>query len=101
MTRRAPSGGDSSSSLAGETVWRYDFVAKGEPEEQGEPQLKATADGSKAYAIFHSSIAAEEDPDEIPTRYYPWKPSESSENGLATKRSAVSSPRRKRRFWTV
>ena len=66
----------------GQTVWRYDFVAKGEPEEQGEAQLRATSDGSKAYVIWHSQISAEEDPDEVYTRYYPWKPSESSENDL-------------------
>ena len=35
-----------------------------------------------ARAIFHSMIGAEEDPDEIPTRWYPWKPEESHENDL-------------------
>jgi hypothetical protein len=75
-------GGENSNEGYGETVWRYDHVAKGEPEEQGECQLRATSDGSKAYIIWHSMIAAEEDPDEIPTRWYPWKPSESSENDL-------------------
>jgi hypothetical protein len=34
------------------------------------------------YVIWHSMIAAEEDPDVIPTRWYPWKPSESSENDI-------------------
>ena len=68
-------GGENSNEGYGETVWRYDHVAKGEPEEQGECQLRATSDGSKAYIIWHSMIAAEEDPDEIPTRWYPWKPS--------------------------
>lgn len=74
--------GGETSNQAGETVWRYGAVAAGEPEEQGECQLRATSDGSKAYVIWHSLIAAEEDPDEIPTRYYPWKPSESSENDI-------------------
>jgi hypothetical protein len=75
-------GGENSNQGYGETVWRYDFIAKGEPEEQGEAQLRATSDGSKAYVIWHSQISAEEDPDEEYTRYYPWKPSESSENDL-------------------
>ena len=75
-------GGENSNAGFGETVWRYDFVAKGEPEEQGECQLKATSDGSKAYVIWHSMIPAEEDPDEVVTRWYPWKPEESSENDL-------------------
>jgi hypothetical protein len=75
-------GGVNSNQGYGETVWRYDFIAKGEPEEQGEAQLRATSDGSKAYVIWHSQISAEADPDEVYTRYYPWKPSESSENDL-------------------
>ncbi|NNF88067.1 MAG: hypothetical protein HKM97_06050, partial [Acidimicrobiia bacterium] len=75
-------GENSNTGEVGETVWRYDFVAKGDPEEQGECQLRATSDGSKAYVIWHSTISAEEDPDEEYTRYYPWKPSESSENDL-------------------
>ena len=75
-------GGENSNEGYGETVWRYDFVAKGEPEEQGECQLRATSDGSKAYVIWHSQISAEEDPDEVYTRWYPWKPSESTENDL-------------------
>ncbi|MGI9609387.1 MAG: choice-of-anchor O protein [Acidimicrobiia bacterium] len=75
-------GGDNSNEGVGETVWRYDFVAKGEPEQQGEAQLRATSDGSKAYVIWHSSIAPEEDPDEIVTRWYPWKLEESFENDL-------------------
>ena len=70
-------GGENSNPGYGETVWRYDYLAKGEPEEQGECQLKATSDGSKIYAIFHSMIPSEEDPDAIPTRWYPWKPEES------------------------
>jgi hypothetical protein len=75
-------GGENSNEGFGETVWRYEHVAKGEPEQQGECQLRATSDGSKAYVIWHSSIAAEEDPDEVYTRWYPWKPEESSENDL-------------------
>ncbi len=75
-------GGENSNEGYGETVWRYDFVAKGDPEEQGECQLRATSDGSKAYVIWHSTISAEEDPDVEYTRYYPWKPSESTENDL-------------------
>ena len=47
-------GGENSNLGYGETVWRYDFLAKGEPEEQGECQLRATSDGSKVYAIYHS-----------------------------------------------
>jgi hypothetical protein len=90
-------GGENSNAGYGETVWRYDYIAKGEPEEQGECQLRATSDGSKAYVIFHSMIAAEEDPDEIPTRWYPWKPSESTENDLWFRRvifwpDAVTTP---------
>ena len=49
-------GGVNSNQGYGETVWRYDFIAKGEPEEQGEAQLRATSDGSKVYAIYHSSV---------------------------------------------
>ncbi len=60
-------GGENSNLGVGETVWRYDYVAKGEPEEQGECQLRATSDGSKMYVIWHSMISAEEDPDVIPT----------------------------------
>ena len=75
-------GGENSSVGFGETDWRYDFVAKGDPEEQGEAQLRATSDGSKAYVIWHSQVSAEEDPDEEYTRFYPWKPSESTENDL-------------------
>jgi hypothetical protein len=75
-------GGENSNEGYGETVWRYDFVAKGDPEEQGECQLRATSDGSKAYVIWHSAISVEDDPDEEYTRYYPWKPSHSIENDL-------------------
>ena len=73
-------GGTNSNLGVGEIVWRYDYVAKGEPEEQGECQLKATSDGSKMYVIWHSMISGEEDPD--PTRWYPWKPEESHENDI-------------------
>lgn len=75
-------GGENSNEGVGETVWRYDFVAKGDPEEEGECQLRATADGSKAYVIWHSTISDPEDPDVEYTRYYPWKPSGSTENDL-------------------
>ena len=75
-------GGENSNAGFGETVWRYDYVAKGEPEEQGECQLRATSDGSKAYVIWHSTISDEEDPAVEYTRYYPWKPSGSSENDI-------------------
>jgi hypothetical protein len=75
-------GGENSNQGYGETVWRYDFLAKGEPEEQGECQLRATSDGSKVYAIYHSMISAKEDPDEEYTRWYPWKPEESTENDI-------------------
>ena len=79
-------GGENSNEGYGETVWRYNYVAKGEPEEQGECQLRATSDGSKAYVIWHSTISDEADPDEVYTRYYPWKPSGSSENDLWVRR---------------
>jgi len=75
-------GGVNSNEGVGEIVWRYDFMAKGEPEEQGECQLRATSDGSKVYAIYHSAIAEEADPEEIYTRWYPWKPEVSYENDL-------------------
>jgi len=74
-------GGTNSNQGVGETVWRYDYLAKGEPEEQGECQLKATADGSKVYAIYHSMISEEEDWDEY-TRWYPWEPEVTWENDV-------------------
>ena len=73
-------GGTNSNQGVGETVWRYEHLAKGEPEEQGECQLRATSDGSKAYVIWHSLIPGP--PEDPVTRYYPWKPSESTENDL-------------------
>ena len=79
-------GGVNSNLGYGETVWRYEHVAKGEPEEQGECQLRATSDGSKAYVIWHSMIPEEEDPTEIPTRWYPWKPEVTYENDLWMRR---------------
>jgi len=90
-------GGQNSNLGYGETVWRYDFVAKGEPEEQGEAQLKATSDGSKAYVIWHSQISPEEDPNAEYSRWYPWEPSESYENDLWFRRlifwpDAVTTP---------
>ena len=75
-------GGENSNEGVGATVWRYDFVAKGDPEEQGECQLRATSDGSKAYVIWHSTISDPEDPDVEYTRYYPWKPEGYTENDL-------------------
>ena len=65
----------------GETEWRYQRLAWGE-EEQGECQLKATSDGSKAYAIFHQLTPLEEDPDEVITRWYPWEVEETHEDDL-------------------
>jgi hypothetical protein len=90
-------GGENSNQGYGETVWRYDYIAKGEPEEQGECQLRATSDGSKAYIIYHSMIPVEGDPDEPVTRWYPWKPEESTENDLWFRRvifwpDAVTTP---------
>ncbi|MDH3901999.1 MAG: choice-of-anchor O protein [Xanthomonadales bacterium] len=75
-------GGVNSNAGYGETEWRFDYVAKGDPEEQGECQLRATSDGSKAYVIWHSTISDPEDPNVEYTRYYPWKPSGSTENDL-------------------
>jgi len=42
---------DSDGNFAGETVYRWDFLAKGEPE-QGEAQLRMTPDGSRFYATW-------------------------------------------------
>ena len=42
---------DSSGNWAGETVYRWDFLAKGEAE-QGEAQLRMTPDGSRFYATW-------------------------------------------------
>ncbi len=42
---------DSAGNLAGETVYRWDFLAKGDPE-QGEAQLRMTPDGSRFYATW-------------------------------------------------
>ena len=74
--------GGTNSNQAGETVWRYDFLAKGDEEEQGECQLRATSDGSKVYAIYHQMVPPPEDPDEPITRWYPWEVEESSLNDL-------------------
>ncbi|MCA9926778.1 MAG: hypothetical protein KC421_30635, partial [Anaerolineales bacterium] len=65
----------------GELVWRYDWLAHGDPE-QGECQLRATPDGSKMYAIYHQMTPGEEDPDEPITRWYPWEPEESYDNDV-------------------
>jgi hypothetical protein len=70
-----------SGTYAGETVWRYQRLAWGDPE-QGECQLRATPDGSKMYGIYHQATPAEEDPNEPVTRWYPWEPDESFENDL-------------------
>ena len=42
---------DSDGNFPGETVYRWDFLAKGEPE-QGEAQLRMTPDGSRFYATW-------------------------------------------------
>lgn len=42
---------DSSGHFVGETVYRWDFMAKGDPE-QGEVQLRMTPDGSRFYASW-------------------------------------------------
>ena len=42
---------DSDGNFAGETVYRWDFLAKGIPE-QGEAQLRMTPDGSRFYATW-------------------------------------------------
>ena len=42
---------DSDGNYAGETVWRWDYLAKGDPE-QGEAQLRMTPDGSRFYATW-------------------------------------------------
>ena len=65
----------------GEFVYRYDWLAHGDPE-QGECQLRSTADGSKMYGIYHEGIGAEEDPDAEVTRWYPWEPEESFDNDV-------------------
>jgi hypothetical protein len=75
-------GGTNSNQGYGETVWRYDFLAKGDEEEQGECQLRATSDGSKVYAIYHQMVPAFEDEDAEITRWYPWEPEESTLNDL-------------------
>lgn len=42
---------DSDGNFAGETVYRWDYLAKGEPE-QGEAQLRMTPDGSRFYSTW-------------------------------------------------
>ena len=42
---------DSEGNYAGETVYRWDYLAKG-PQEQGEAQLRMTPDGSRFYATW-------------------------------------------------
>jgi hypothetical protein len=68
------------SNLTGEIEWRYERLAWGE-EEQGECQLKATSDGSKAYSIFHQLTPIEE-PNEVVTRWYPWEVEHSQNDDL-------------------
>lgn len=77
-------GGVNSNLGYGETVWRYDFMAKGEPERQGDTQLQSTSDGSKVYAFYHSYVDEETDPEteEPYSRWYPWKPEVTFENDL-------------------
>jgi len=64
-----------------EPLERGDLL-EGEPEQQGECQLRASSDGSKMYAFYHSMIAEEEDPDEAYSRWYPWRPEVTYENDL-------------------
>ena len=52
----------------------------GRPQHRGLSDLAPQARG--VHLSSDSQIPAEEDPNEIPTRWYPWKPSESSENDL-------------------
>jgi hypothetical protein len=42
---------DSDGNFAGETIYRWDYLAKGDPE-QGEAQLRMTPDGSRFYATW-------------------------------------------------
>jgi hypothetical protein len=42
---------DSDGNFAGETVYRWDYMAKGDPE-QGEAQLRMTPDGSRFYMTW-------------------------------------------------
>ena len=73
--------GGENSNQAGETVWRYQKLAWGE-EEQGECQLKATSDGSKAYGIYIQLFPEEEIPEEEWIRWYPWEVEETHEHDL-------------------
>jgi len=73
--------GNSENWEQGELVWKYDWLAHGDPE-QGECQLRATPDGSKMYSIYHQLTPGEEDPDEPITRWYPWEPEESHDNDV-------------------
>jgi hypothetical protein len=75
-------GGSNSNLGEGETVWRYDFLAKGDEEEQGECQLRATSDGSKVYAIYHQMVPPLTPDDEPITRWYPWEVEETSLDDL-------------------
>lgn len=73
--------GSSSNWDQGEFVYRYDFLAHGDPD-QGEAQLRSTADGSKMYAIYHEATGIEEDPNVELTRWYPWEPEETHDNDV-------------------
>ncbi|MCW8893146.1 MAG: hypothetical protein OQL18_07495, partial [Deltaproteobacteria bacterium] len=69
------------SNYAGETVWRYQRLAWGDPE-QGECQLRATSDGSKMYGIYYQTTPEEEDPEAEITRWYPWEPEVTFESDI-------------------
>jgi|GEM_PF-1456756 len=65
-----------------ELVWRYDWLAKGDDEEQGEVEVAATPDGAKMWAIWLQLVPSPEDPDAEVTRWYPWEPEETTENDI-------------------
>lgn len=65
-----------------ELVWRYDWLAKGDDEEQGEVEVAATPDASKMWAIWLQLVPSPEDPDAEVTRWYPWEPEETLENDI-------------------
>lgn len=51
---------DSSGNWAGLTVERYDYLAKGDPE-QGEAQIRMVPDGSRFYAVWNEESVEESD----------------------------------------
>ena len=65
----------------GELVRRSDFLAHGEPE-QGEAQLRSSADGAKMYGSYHEQTGVEGDSDGELTRWYPWEPEFSHDNDV-------------------